>query len=419
MGAPSGRHRRGRRRGGAGGLVSGGLVSGDRGAGAALLLWLASVALPGCEALSDDLDFNTRSAPRFKAAVQVAPAPLATPPQLKVMAWNVKYAAARAPFWFDCWGDQVALSAGEVNRNLDALAALIDEVDPDVLVVEEIEVNSRRSAYVDQVRGLLDRTDLNYAAYFQTWSSRYVPAEGLGRMDLGMAVFSKHPITEALSIRQDDRTDQDAITRAFYIHRVVGRAVIDLGAVDAGGQGPVAVYAVHTEAYDVDGTKQKQIAQIHDLLTSERLPWVVGGDFNELPPVAIQTEGFPDERSTAVCDPDFEQPPYTPEVMTPFFKSFEPHLPLAQYGTTLESQRRYFTHTVLGPDEENEEGVPGDWNRTLDYLFASPGSAWVPEESDVLQRAGQPVGSTGRVLRADPLRLSDHAPVVGVWAVGP
>ena len=393
------------------------LLAGRSWKGAVLVAALGTVS--ACEGLSDDLDFTTRTAPRFKAATQVAPPPLADPPQLKVMAWNIKYAAARAPFWFDCWGDQVSLSATEVNANLDALAALIDEVDPDVLVLEEIEVNSRRSAYVDQVRGLLERTRLNYAAYFQTWSSRYVPAEGLGRMDLGMAVLAKHPITEALAIRQDDRTDQDAVTRAFYIHRVVGRAVIDLGAAAAGGGGQVAVYAVHTEAYDVDGTKQKQIVQIHSLLAGEALPWVVGGDFNELPPVAVQTEGFLDERTKAVCDPNFEQPPYTPEVMTPFFKNFEPYLPLARYGTTLESQRRYFTHTVLGPDDENEAGTPGDWNRTLDYLFANPGSTWVPEESDVLQRAGQTVGGTGRVLQADPLRLSDHAPVVGVWTVGP
>ena len=50
------------------------------------------------------------------------------------------------------------------------------------MMAEEIEVNSRRSAYYNMVQGILDNTKLNYGAYMQTWKSRYIAAEGLGRM---------------------------------------------------------------------------------------------------------------------------------------------------------------------------------------------------------------------------------------------
>ncbi|MCA9546514.1 MAG: endonuclease/exonuclease/phosphatase family protein, partial [Myxococcales bacterium] len=328
---------------------------------------------------------------------------------LRVMAWNIKYAAGRLPFWFDCWGDRVQMSAGEVHAHLAGLTGLIREADPDVLIVSEIELNSRRSAYVDMVRAILRDTDLNYAAYFRTWDSRYIPSEGLGRMDLGNAIFSKYPIPKAERIRQADRTDLDALTEPFYIQRAIGRATVDLGAQ------AVTVFAVHTEAYDEDGTKQKQIAQIFEVARATEGAWLLGGDFNELPPTALQTEGFLDERTTAVCGEDFEQPPYTPEVMAPFFAEFAAWIPLDRFGDTPEAQARYFTHTVLGPDEVNEAGVPGDWSRTLDYLFASPGTGWDADSTDVLQRAGQRVGGTDWTLQADPLRLSDHAPVFGIW----
>ena len=145
---------------------------------------------------------------------------------------------------------------------------------------------------------------------------------------------------------------------------------------------------------------------------------MVGGDFNELPPSAIRLEGFPDERSTALCSDEFDQPPYTPTVMAPFFDTLSPAITIERMGTTEEAQSRFFTHTVLGPDERNEDGQKGDWNRTLDYLFADQTSRWVDGSTDVLQRKGQQVGELDWTLSSDPRVLSDHAPVFGIWEVG-
>jgi endonuclease/exonuclease/phosphatase family metal-dependent hydrolase len=380
--------------------------------------WLLAsfFSLAGCEWLADLQTFDREAVPVFERS---APAKAEPTAQLKVMAWNVKYGAGRIPFWFDCWGDRSHMTGKEVDENLARLYALINEINPDILMTEEIEVSSRRSAYRDMVQGILENTGLNYAAYFETWDSRVIPQEGVGRMNLGNALFSRYPIKKAERIRQEDRTDQDALTRTFYIHRAVGRIVVELP-VSSSAIREVAAYVVHTEAYDNDGTKQRQTQQILELLKKETLPWVIGGDFNELPPVAIRKKEFLDERTKPVCSADYAQPPYTPEILQPFYDDFVPALPLAVYGATEESQRRYFTHSVLGPDERNEKGEPGFWNRTLDYLFASPGSRWTPGTSDVLQVAGQRVGGekgVGPILAADPLRLSDHAPVVGTWEI--
>lgn len=366
----------------------------------------------GCEAFYDELDFERSPAVIYRAKTLTDVPALASPPTQKVIAWNIKYGAKRIPFWFDCWGDRVQMSHSEVQANMADLYKLINELDPDILMLEEIETNSRRSAYFDMVQGILDNTKLNWGAYFQTWNSRYIASEGLGRMDLGNAILSKHKITSAERTRQDDRTDQSALTKAFYIHRVIGRAVIDMAGTD------IAAMVIHTEAYDVDGTKQKQIKQIHEFLKTETLPWVLGGDFNELPPTAVKVEKFNDEREEAVCSEDFVQPPYTPEVMKPFYDDFTPWITLAQYGKTEAEQKRYFTHTVLGPDQGNEHGQKGFWNRTLDYLFISKTAKWVAGSTDVVQTAGQEVGGPGgHKMQADAMKLSDHAPVIGTWEV--
>ena len=385
----------------------------------ALLCLAALPALHGCEALYDSQDFTREDVPIFRASNFEAAGDVSAPGTLRTAAWNIKYGAARVPFWFDCWGDAVAMDRSTVEANLKAVAALVDEMQLDVLMLEEIEVNSRRSGYIDMVQWLLDHTRLNEGAYFESWNARYVPSEGLGRMNLGNAILTRHPIARAERIRQVDRTDQDAVTSAFYIHRSVGRIELRL---DASRKAVAMV--VHTEAYDNDGTKQKQIQQIFDLAKAETLPVLVGGDFNELPPSAARISEFPDERTEPVCSADFVQPPYTPEVMQPFYDEFLPHVTLDRYGKTEAEQARYYSHSVLGPDESNETGVAGDWNRTLDYLFISKPTRWIPGSTDVLQHAGQKVGELAagasddrHVLVADPLRLSDHAPVFGVWEV--
>jgi endonuclease/exonuclease/phosphatase family metal-dependent hydrolase len=378
-------------------------------------LLLLMPLLAGCEWVADPMAFTREEVPRFKAHAD-HPAPVENPTSLKVMAWNVKYGACRIDFWFDFWGDRVQMSSTEVTDCLTRVAALIREYDPDILMTEEIEVDSKRSAYIDQVRFLLENTNLRYAGYMSTWNARYVPSEGVGRIDLGNAILSRYPITRAERIRQVDRTDQDPLTSTFYIKRAIGRVEVDVG------QGRrIAAYVVHTEAYDQDGTKQEQIQQIHDVLKQETLPWVIGGDFNELPPVCderaapgtpgscdgkLRLSGFLDERASSQGT-DFEQPPYTPSVMKQYYDDFEPYIPLSRYGIGEENQRRYFTHTVLGPDSVNDQGVPGFWNRTLDYLFIRKGEQWT--DTDVIQGPGQ------QGIQSDALRLSDHAPVVGTW----
>ena len=127
----------------------------------------AMAVLVSCEPIADDMSFDRQEVPVFERSTLVPPRD-AAPRALKVMAWNVKYAAARIDFWFDYWGDRVQMTGDEVVDGLGGIERLLREWDPDVLLTEEIEVDSKRSAYVDMVQHVLEHTSLNYGAYFQT-----------------------------------------------------------------------------------------------------------------------------------------------------------------------------------------------------------------------------------------------------------
>ena len=92
----------------------------------------------------------------------------------------------------------------------------------------------------------------------------------------------------------------------------------------------------------------------------------------------------------SVSEPAIAQPPYTPEVMQAFFDQLSPAISLERIGSDINSQKRFFTHSVLGDHELNEQQQPGDWNRTLDYLFL---------DSNILGFAEEIKHDTRKVMR--------------------
>ncbi|MBI5544989.1 MAG: hypothetical protein HY901_13950, partial [Deltaproteobacteria bacterium] len=112
-----------------------------------------------------------------------------------------------------------------------------------------------------------------------------------------------------------------------------------------------------------------------------------------------------------------------PEDLRPFYDELREAIGLERYGATEEEQSRWYSHSVIGPATEGANGEPGHWTRRLDYLFVRPADSWL--DSEVLQTVGRGTGpgatvtASGLGIQSDPLYLSDHCPVVGIWEVAP
>jgi endonuclease/exonuclease/phosphatase family metal-dependent hydrolase len=309
----------------------------------------------------------------------------AAKPVLRAMNYNVKFGGGRIDFFFDCFGDRVLMSKSEVLGNLERLAAKIRQVDPDVLVVQEIDVNSKRAAYVDQMQWLIDHTALDYGVYASQWKADYVPSDGLGAVDSGNGILSKYPLSHAVRIALALRTDQSELERYFYLKRNILRATL------TAGETKLVVVAIHAEAYAKDGTKKQHIDRFKQELddASEAGNLVLGaGDLNTLPPGSDKQHAFPD----SVCtNEDFIADDYREETtwLEPLYAGYEAEIPLDQYQADNAS---YFSHTT----DKN-----GFWNRKLDYFFTNaavvPGSGLVHQDEAHGGMATMP--------------LSDHAPV--------
>ena len=179
-----------------------------------VLLTVILIVINGCDIFNTN--FENQEDARMYRAKDITYAPV--PAVLKIMTWNIKFGGARIDFFFDGWGDEVLMSESVVIENTQNIADYINEVDPDIILLQEVDIDSKRSAYVDQVQLLLDETDLNYGAYASQWKADFVPSDGLGRMNSGNAIISKWRITDAVRIGLP-LIDQDGLTQYFYLRR--------------------------------------------------------------------------------------------------------------------------------------------------------------------------------------------------------
>ena len=221
------------------------------------------------------------------AIYYVASTPLPAPEQvdsLKVMTWNIRYGAARIPWFEDSCGDRVHMTESEVLSHLDSIVAYINSDTIDILLLQEVDVSSKRSAYIDQVQYLLEYTHFNYAVYGSMWKSDIIPSGGLGKVDVGVAILSRWPLSEAERIQLPLREDQKFYEKYFYLRRCMVKAKLDIPGWDD-------LYAldIHAASFSTDDTKQKHIIKyknVLDDLTNLDFHFVTGGDLNAIPPEA-------------------------------------------------------------------------------------------------------------------------------------
>ena len=318
---------------------------------------------------------------------------------LMVMTWNIRFGAGRIPFFGDSCGDRVLMTEPETMGYLNGIVSFIDSVKPDILLLQEVDVSSKRSAYVNQIQYILDHTYFNYGAYASMWNTEMVPQAGLGKINTGNAILSRWEITDAERIQLSLRTDQDDLTQYFYIRRNILKAKINILGLDT----TLYVINLHATAFATDDTKQKHIAkykEVLDELVDQGAVFVTGGDLNSIPPSTDSTDFCMED----ICNgesfhTDADGGPHRegsyfnnfvgePDLVQPFYDAFYPAISLIS-----TQDATHFTHSAWNTDYSQVEY----WDRKLDYLFTN--------YQDWSSR-----GATYNYID----NLSDHAPVSAI-----
>ena len=335
-------------------------------------------------------EFSSDEPPKEYTAKNLVSAP--NKDTLTVVTWNIRFGIGRANWFGDSCGDLVLFDNETIIDGLELLAQKITEMDADILLLQEVDTDSKRSAYIDQVQWLLDHTSMNYGVYASMWEVQFVPSDGLGRVNTGNAILSKWPLSEAERIQLSLRGDQDALTKAFYVRRNVLKAVVNYPG------NPFWAVDIHASAFSNDDTKQKQFLEFKDVLdeiNSKGEIFVAGGDLNELPPGATKNNYCEEDRCPDELPEDDEGCDFSNETtwINPLYDTYVPSVSLVDYQ---QNEQLYFTHAST--HDINDERY--QWNRKLDYLFTN--TAWVPR-SEITHQEAQ--------------LESDHVAVSAKWVV--
>ena len=327
--------------------------------------------------------------------------PTTNPEQIKVVTWNIRWGGGRLEWFGDSCGDVGIADYDSVEMTMQKIADTLNVIDADIVLLQEIDVESKRSGYMNQVQFLLNNTNLNYGVYAPLWEVDFIPTDGLGRVNAGNAILSKYKLTEAEKIKLRLRTDQSSLIKYFYLRRNILKVKIpdliqdnkDFYAVD-----------IHATAFATDDTKQKHISKYFETLAEIQNGndlFVTGGDLNSVPPGSVIDFCESDKCEGEVCDEDYKnnevyQASYfnhfegEPDILIPFYSSY-----YAAVNLTDANDTAHYSHAPS--TNRNSDGSLTKYDRKLSYLFTNIN--WMPGSGKTHQSAWQ---------------LSDHMPVSGI-----
>jgi endonuclease/exonuclease/phosphatase family metal-dependent hydrolase len=373
---------------------------------------LLSILLIGCDPFVAEFS-ETENAVMYKASNIPGDSDVYDDGALKVVTWNIRFGSGRFPFFGDSCGDEVISENSDVKLIMQAIADTLNKIDADIVLLQEVDVSSKRTGYLDQVQYLLENTYLNYGCYASMWKADFIPTDGIGKINTGNAILSRYEITEAERVELRLRTDQDDLIQYFYLRRNILKAKIP--SLAQSGKDFFAV-DIHATAFATDDTKQQHLIKYSEVLSeiaNNNGVFVSGGDLNSIPPNStvdfcmldkcdsekyVDSEGSESEYHSidSSAGPHkegafFDNFEGEPDILQPLYNNYSAAISHAD-GSTLDSSN--YTHAPSTSYERHDI----KYDRKLDYLFTN--GSWEDGSGYTHQEAWA---------------LSDHMPVSGIF----
>jgi endonuclease/exonuclease/phosphatase family metal-dependent hydrolase len=147
-------------------------------------------------------------------------------------------------------------------KGLDTVAETIRSAQPDIVALQEVDVNTSRSAGLNQSAELAQRTGLRHYAHFRTTT--------LHGGDYGVGLISRFPLESVEQFPLPVEAGTEPRTVARVLMNVHGQQV--------------SVYVTHLTRRPFNGAiRVRQSAAIMKLMASDPRPKLLMGDMNDTP----------------------------------------------------------------------------------------------------------------------------------------
>ncbi len=138
-------------------------------------------------------------------------------------------------------------------------AAVLRSLNPDIVGLQEVDVGVERSGRTDEASAIGVALGMHHAfgAFFDYQGGQY-----------GMAILSRHPVVATRSVRLPDGNEPRVALAVEIAHPSIGRLM---------------VVNVHFDWVADDGFRFAQASRLATYLDSLTVPYVLIGDFNDVP----------------------------------------------------------------------------------------------------------------------------------------
>lgn len=205
----------------------------------------------------------------------------AIPDTMKVMTWNIGYAGLgdNMTFFMD-GGKDVRDSRERTQHNLDNIIATIRAQNPDIVLLQEVDVNSHRTYHINEVQALQEAFPEYHIYFASNLKSWFIPTpikEPIGETHGGIAIMSRFAADSAIRHQYPSRFPWPV--SMFNLKRCLLSAHFTLPDGEE-----LIIGNTHCSAFD-DGSMRKQETEyLYKFLNSKRsCRFIIGGDWNQYP----------------------------------------------------------------------------------------------------------------------------------------
>ncbi len=226
--------------------------------------------------------------------------------ELSVLSWNVGYGGLGKDSDFFMDGGKNSKSADEttVKLYLSGISSTIAETDPDLILLQEVDINSSRTYGIDE-RGYLE-AGMNCDSFALNYSCPFVPIPfpPIGKVNSGLFTA-----TADLTIEKAERISLPC--PFFWPSRIANLKrclLVNYLPID-GSDKRLVLVNLHLEAYDSGEGKIAQTKQLREFITGEYEKGnyvIAGGDFNQVFPGSLELypNTHPENWEPGVLDDD-------------------------------------------------------------------------------------------------------------------
>lgn len=201
----------------------------------------------------------------------------------RIVTWNIGYGALgdNADFFMDGGSSVYTADEERVNENISAVISELAALEPDVIFLQEVDMDSDRSHGVNEMALIADAAASYQNTFAFNFSVLYIPypIPPLGGVNSGIMTLNAYPVSRAERIQLPCPFSWPVRLMNLKRCLLVNRVPI------YGTEKELVLVNLHLEAYDNGEGKIAQTEMLRELLQAEADAGnyvIAGGDFNQV-----------------------------------------------------------------------------------------------------------------------------------------